>query len=401
MGIKNQKVPTPAEILLAAVRNSGSGSGGGGGITPTGTKEITIEENGTTEHDVTNFATAQITVDVPEPSGTKEISIVSNGDTTEDVKNYANAHISVSVPGPTGTTQITSNGTHDVSAYASAEVNVPNPSAGTKEISIQSNGQTTEDVTDFASVHIVTAVPEPSGETEIEIAANGTTTHDVSEYASAKIVVNVPTGGGGSGDTLRSVLDGTVAAMSDDQLTYLREYAFNKCTALTVVDLPALTETGANAFINCGALTDVNVPLLATLGGYTFYNCMSLQSIELPAAAEIPASCFGYCITLKNVKAVSAKSVQASAFANCGNLEKVEILGGNGGRFNADCGSTSLTALLIRATDGVMTLGSSVSFPDGASIYVADELMESYKTATNWSKFADRIVALSTYTEEE
>ena len=401
MSINNKKTLTPAEILLAAVRNSGSGSGGGGGITPTGTKEITIEENGTTEHDVTNFATAQITVDVPEPSGTKEISIGSNGDTTEDVAAYASAHISVNVPGPSGTTQITSNGTHDVASYASAEVNVPNPSAGTKEISIQSNGQTTEDVTDFASVHITTAVPEPSGETEIEIAANGTTTHDVSEYASAKIVVNVPTGGGGSGDTLRSVLDGTVAAMSDDQLTYLREYAFNKCTALTVVDLPALTETGANAFINCGALTDVNVPLLATLGGYTFYNCMSLQSIELPAATEIPSSCFGYCITLKNVKAVSAKSVQASAFANCGNLEKVEILGGNGGRFNADCGSTSLTALLIRATDGVMTLGSSVSFPDGASIYVADELMESYKTATNWSKFADQIVALSTYTEEE
>ena len=395
----NKKTLTPAEILLAAVR-SGSGSGGGGGITPTGTKEITIEENGTTEHDVTQYATAQITVDVPEPSGTKEISIGSNGDTTEDVKNYANAHISVSVPGPTGTTQITSNGTHDVSAFASAEVNVPNPSTGTKEISIQSNGQTTEDVTDFASVHIVTSVPEPSGETEINIEANGTTTHDVSDYASAKIVANVPTSGGGSGDTLRSVLDGTITTLSDDQLTYLREYAFNKCTALTVVDLPALTETGANAFINCGALTDVNVPLLATLGGYTFYNCMSLQSIELPAATEIPASCFGYCIALKNVKAVSAKSVQASAFANCGNLEKVEILGGNGGRFNADCGSTSLTALLIRATDGVMTLGSSVSFPDGASIYVADELMESYKTATNWSKFADRIVALSTYTEE-
>ena len=138
---------------------------------------------GTTSHDVTNFATAQITVDVPEPSGTKEISIGSNGDTTEDVKNYANAHISVSVPGPTGTKQITSNGTHDVSAFASAEVNVPNPSTGTKEISIQSNGQTTEDVTDFASVHIVTSVPEPSGETEIGITENGTTTHDVSEYA--------------------------------------------------------------------------------------------------------------------------------------------------------------------------------------------------------------------------
>lgn len=51
---------------------------GGGGITPTGTKEITITENGTTTEDVTNYANAEIIVDVPTggitPSGTKYIT---------------------------------------------------------------------------------------------------------------------------------------------------------------------------------------------------------------------------------------------------------------------------------------------------------------------------------------
>ena len=42
---------------------------GGGGITPTGTKEITITENGTTTEDVTNYASAQITVNVPSSGG--------------------------------------------------------------------------------------------------------------------------------------------------------------------------------------------------------------------------------------------------------------------------------------------------------------------------------------------
>ena len=37
---------------------------GGGGITPTGTKEIAITENGTTTEDVTNYASAEITVNV-------------------------------------------------------------------------------------------------------------------------------------------------------------------------------------------------------------------------------------------------------------------------------------------------------------------------------------------------
>ena len=41
------------------------GGGSGGGSTPTGTKEITISQNGTTTEDVAGYAEAEITVDVP------------------------------------------------------------------------------------------------------------------------------------------------------------------------------------------------------------------------------------------------------------------------------------------------------------------------------------------------
>lgn len=41
----------------------------GGGVTPTGTKQISITQNGTTTEDVTNYANAEITVNVPSSGG--------------------------------------------------------------------------------------------------------------------------------------------------------------------------------------------------------------------------------------------------------------------------------------------------------------------------------------------
>lgn len=67
------------------------------------------------------------------PTGTKQISITSNGTTTEDVTAYANAEVVVNVP--TGVTP-----------------------TGTKQISVTQNGTVTEDVTNYASVEITANV---------------------------------------------------------------------------------------------------------------------------------------------------------------------------------------------------------------------------------------------------
>ena len=77
------------------------------------------------------------------PTGTKQISINQNGTTTENVADYASAEINVNVPASevdSGTKSISSNGTHDVTGYASASVAVPNSYASGDEGKVVSNG---------------------------------------------------------------------------------------------------------------------------------------------------------------------------------------------------------------------------------------------------------------------
>ena len=100
---------------------------------------------------------------------------------------------------PSGTLDIASNGTHDVTQYASVNVNVQLPEAEYKEVTptkefqhiTPSNGK----ILDAVGVN---PIPDeyiiPSGEKEIT--ANGT--HDVTNYAS--VIVNVAGGGGGEPD---------------------------------------------------------------------------------------------------------------------------------------------------------------------------------------------------------
>lgn len=123
-------------------------------------------------------------------SGTKDIT--SNGE--HDVAAYAVAKVNVPIPSgyikPSGTKQITDNGTYDVTAYASAEVNVPKGAEVSGTIPITSNGE--YDVSSYAKANVNVPIPDgyikPSGTKSIT--TNGT--HDVTGVASA--VVSVPTG---------------------------------------------------------------------------------------------------------------------------------------------------------------------------------------------------------------
>lgn len=320
-------------------QSGGSGSGGGGGIIPTGTKEINITENGTTEYDVTPYAKASVNVDV-QKTGSKDIDITANGTTTEnvqdvgsvninvnvptekptgskafeftqngeyptDVADIATANISVNVPTetPTGSKALTytANGTYseDVAAVATAdiEVNVPQP-AGSTIINVNANGESDHDVTDYATAHVVVDVPKPTAKKTVEITENGTTTEDVADYGSVDITVNVA---GQASDDWKDIfekcIEGKRQTVSEWTLnsSKIRPYALQNAYLPETVTFPNATEVGNYAFANTNRIVTLNCNAAETFkneaisySSVVTINAESLKTIERKGLYSCP-----------------------------------------------------------------------------------------------------------------
>lgn len=81
-------------------------------------------------------------------------------------------------------------------------------------------------------------------------------------------------------------------------------YAFNNCTELTSVTIPAtVIEISDHAFENCSVLSSVNIPDAVTvIGPSAFKDCAALTKINIPAkVAEIKIWAFENCTSLTDV----------------------------------------------------------------------------------------------------
>lgn len=418
-----------------------STGGGTGGITPTGTKEISIVQNGESTEDVTRYANAHIVVDVPmpePPTGVKEISVTENGVSTHDVSAFAQAEVTVAVPEPAGEKQITTNGKHDVKAFASVDVNVPSEGitpTGTKEIT--SNG--THDVTQYAQAKVNVPIPaeptgtkditengvhdikafanvnvqvpvgvNPSGTKTIDIVENGSVTENIREFENVTVNVNVPTGGGGNEarvQSLVSVLAGTVTEQefTNEDVTALNGYNFFNNTVTRVYSLPNAKSVGQYVFacddmnLTNSKVSEIHLKSSRSIGKGCFENCMRLATLEIPNVQTIAGpNTFSRCQSLEKLVAPKLSSYALTSFKNKYKppIQVLDILGGDTQLDISEL--SSLKTLIIRRTDKVSPLYGSTF---AQHIYVADNLVEQYKTATNWSKHADKIKPISEYVE--
>ena len=224
----------------------------------------------------------------------------------------------------------------------------------------------------------------------------------------------------GDEETFRNIVERSITEFEDSKIEVIGVSAFCYCSALTSVAFPAATSIGGSAFSYCNALTSASFPVATSIGDSAFYNCSALTSVSFPVATSIEVSAFQDCSALTSVSFPVATSVGNQAFYDCSKLTSVKlpaatiirdyafyycskltsvklpVVASIGIHAFSDC--SELTTMYIGTESStVCTLSNTNAIPSNiTNIYVPAELVDSYKTATNWSSFADKIQSYET-----
>lgn len=186
-----------------------------------------------------------------------------------------------------------------------------------------------------------------------------------------------------------------------DKVTIIDSWAFGRCSGFTgSLTIPnSVTTIGNGAFTDCYGLNGTLTlgTGLTSIGYQAFVSCRGLTgNLVIPNKITIIEpntfnSCTGFNGTLTLPTGLT--TIGNSAFNMCsgltGNLvipNKVTSIGN--GAFN---GCRSLTSIYCKAPTPP-TLGITVfDNTNNCPIYVPNASVDAYKTATNWSDYADRI----------
>lgn len=270
------------------------------------------------------------------------------------------------------------------------------------------------------------------------IRAKAGTTDGLTLDGMVTAIEGIETGGGtDEASVVDAIIDGSITELHNDRVKSVCKNAFYERTsitsvnltqvtsiganafyynfALTTVNLPQVTSIGSSAFASCTKLATVNCPKVTILADTAFSSCSVLTSADFPQVTSIGASAFHNCYKLTTVNFPQVTSIGSKVFNGCSALKTADFLQAKSINANAFNGCFKLTTLVLRS-EAVATLASTNAFtnchhllgttnstfnPDGLHdgyVYVPSALVESYKSATNWSSLDLQFRALEDYT---
>lgn len=207
----------------------------------------------------------------------------------------------------------------------------------------------------------------------------------------------------------------TIEVGAFNNLSYKRADGTAEPRPLKTVSAPLCTRIEHNVFRapldNTGALESVSFPIVTYVGDSTFVGNTRLESFETEGELTyIGGQLFSGCSGLKRFSAKNTSfrtALSTYVFRDCTSLEYADV--GSVHSLLTECfkNCTSLNYLILRRTQGstpytTMSNSNALSTSRLATgegfILVPSSLMETYKTATNWSLYAGQFRALEDYT---
>ena len=180
----------------------------------------------------------------------------------------------------------------------------------------------------------------------------------------------------------------------------ISDYSMYNCTALESAKFPAAKEVGQYAFAEDESLEEIDLPICTKLGNFAFQNCASLTKDEWDELLTIGDSAFNY----SGVGALrAAKVTTLGTYIGRGSrMSTIDLTALTSVKANQFNGASALVELILRRTS-LVTLANANALtgtPLAAGvgyIYVPNNLVSSYKSASNWSARASQIKSIDEY----
>ena len=164
-----------------------------------------------------------------------------------------------------------------------------------------------------------------------------------------------------------------------DSVTSIESNAFRHCYSLTSITIPdSVTSIANNAFSTCYSLLSITIPdSVTSIANNAFSTCYSLLSITIPnGVTSIANNAFGYCYSLASITIPNGVTkIESVAFSNCYSVAFYDF-------------SNHTSVPTLSNTNAFSSIAAD------CQIRVPASLVDAWKTATNWSTYADHIVGV-------
>lgn len=171
----------------------------------------------------------------------------------------------------------------------------------------------------------------------------------------------------------------------------------NELTSIPALD--GVTSIGTGMFQSCSKLTSFDFSNIKSIGTSAFYGAKLGGVVVLPKAVQVASKSFRENPFTKIIFKGGVNRFDQGVFEGCNNLEVIDAkMTSNIAISSTNFYNTQMLNTMILRQSFVVSINgvfpTTCGLRTSGYFYVPASLVETYKTATNWSKYADRILPI-------